>query len=374
MSKKIIGIAVALLLILVYLVFCMISPASYSYKDEVKITGPYKMVYVVINDMKDWPKWYSWQKADPGFKMSLGGKELSVGANFTFESSILGKGYVVQTEGYQDSIIAVNMKSSKLPNDISIGWQIIQEGTKSVYVHLNARLKGKIPFIKRGIYFGLQNKLDKLFHDDLNGMKTYIEDLVKGDFGVEKVTYDGQKYFGKLDIVPSAKIPEFYAKYYPKIYHILDSMNVKVSGAPAGLIYDWDARTGIVAIMAALPIDIKLPFMEGWSYTEVSKGECLRMKNYGNYTTLRSAHVKMNYLMDNSPYTLEVPIIEEYVTSPSQEPDTSKWLTNIYYPLEKKGGYIKTVENKQTLEDLIRMEEAERQKTLKNLLREVKPN
>ena len=32
-----------------------------------------------------------------------------------------------------------------------------------------------------------------------------------------------------------------------------------------------------------------------------------------------------------------VPAIEEYVTDPASEPDTSKWLTRIYYPLVSKG-------------------------------------
>ncbi len=330
------------------------------------------MIYVIVNDLKDWTKWNSWKKADPDLKISYGGRDIHIGGNLTFENKDLGKGYAEILEAYQDSLITVKIKSSKLPNPINIGYQIIPEGTKSVYVHFNARMVGLIPFIKRGMYLGLQKKLDRIFEDDLNGMKEYIEKMVSGDFGIEKVVYEGQKYFGKIDMVVNTKIPQFYAKQYPRIYHLLDSLGIEITGPPAGLILGWEAQTGLVAIAAALPINVKMDFIPGFSYFEVPKAECLRLKNYGNYTTLRAAHAKMNYVMDNSPFTLGVPIIEEYVTSPSQEPDTSKWLTNVYYLLESQGGYSKTVEKKWTLEDVIKFQEMDRTKDLKNLLKEVR--
>ncbi len=374
MSKKSIIISSILLVITLYLIACFFSPAMYNYKDEIKITGPYKMVFVIINDIKDWPKWYSWKKSDPEIKFSPGGRQLNIGANFSFESKNLGNGYVEIKEGFQDSLVAAIMKSSKIPKKIEVSWQILPEGTRSVYVNFKARLAGQIPFLLRAWYLGMHKELDKMFHEDLEGMKTYIEDLVKGDFGVEKVTYQGQKYFGKLDIIVNSKIPQYYAKYYPLIYKMLDSMKVEITGPPVGLIFDWEAKSGFVAIMAALPINVKLPNIAGWSYIDVEKAECFRLKNLGNYTTLRNAHAKMTYLMDNSPYSLGTPVIEEYVTSPSQEPDTSKWQTNIYYLFYTKGGYSKTVEQKRTFDEMIKMEDEERLRKLKDLYEGFKEN
>lgn len=370
MSKKALVITGLVLLLGIYLLLCLISPAAYSYKDEIKITGPYKMAYVIINDMKDWSKWHSWKSQSPDVKIKMGGRELNVGANFTMEDSPFGDGYAELLEAFQDSLVTAKIKGTKIPNELRLNWQIIKEGTKFGHVNFNARIVGKIPFIQRGWYYGLQNKLDKLFQNDLQGMKNYIENAVKGDFGVEKVPYKKQHFFGKLDIVSNAKIPKFYARYYPQIYKMLDSMNIDVAGPPVGLIYSWEASTGLVALMAALPVNEKIPHITGWSSMEVDNTECLLLKNFGNYNTLRNAHAKMNYVMDNSPYTLMAPIIEEYVTSPSQEPDTSKWLTNVYYLLDTRGGYMKTLEHKITLEEAVKMQEEERNEYLKKILSE----
>ena len=128
MTKKNIALSGILVLIMIYILGCMFSPSAYSYKDEIKITGPYKMAFVIINDMKDWPKWYSWKKSDPDLTFTLGGRELNVGGYFSFHSKILGSGYVEQTQGYLDSIISVNIKSSKIPNILKVSWQIIPDG------------------------------------------------------------------------------------------------------------------------------------------------------------------------------------------------------------------------------------------------------
>ena len=368
MSKIFYAILGFVSIVLIYFILCFVSPASYKFKKEIKIDGPYKMVYLVLNDVKDWQKWSSWKKLDPDLKFNLGGRAHDMGANFTIESSVLGTGYIEITQSFQDSFLSATLKTSKLPDELQLSWQIIPEGTKSVYVSQNARIPGMIPFYKRAFYFGMKGNLDKMLDLDMEGIKTYIEGLVNTNFGITKETYQGKKYFGLMDVVENSKIPKFYAKTFPKIYKILDSLKIEIAGPPAGLILDWEAQTGSVFIMAALPVNITMPNMPGWSFFDLKKTECMKLEHYGSYATLRNAHAKLNYLLDNSPYTLGIPIIEEYVTSPSQEPDTSKWLTNIYYLFDSQGSYSKTVEQKRTLEDIIKLEEAERNERLKYLI------
>lgn len=368
MSKKLIGILGILGIVLIYLIVCFLSPSVYKFNKEIKVDGPYKMVYLILNDVKDWPKWYSWKKQDPDLIFNLGGREHHLGANFSFESSKFGNGYVEITQSFQDSFVSANLKTDKLPATLQLSWQIIPQDKKSVYVDIKARIPGMIPFYKRGLYYGMKSRMDQMLDADIDGIKTYIEGLVNSNFNAAKVLYPGKKYFGLMDVVVNSKIPQFYAKTYPKIYAKLDSMNIEVAGPPAGLILDWEAKTGYVFIMAALPVNEKLPNMAGWTFFDLKPTECLKLEHYGSYRTLRNAHAQLSYMLDNSPFTLGIPVIEEYVTSPSQEPDTSKWLTNIYYLFDKQGGYSKTVEQKKTLEDVIKMEEAERNEKLKDLI------
>lgn len=369
MSKKRIGILAIIGGLIVYLLLCFISPATYKYSNEIKIDGPYKMAYLVINDIKDWPKWFSWDKSDDDFKYSKGGRETYIGANFTFESQILGSGIVEIQESYQDSLITARLKTDKLPGEVNLNWQIIPEGTKSFFLRTNCRITGKVPFFKRALYFGLDRNLDQLFNNDLQGLKEYIEKLVSTDFAIKKENFGERYYFGIMDLVVNSKIPQFYAKNLPKVYHFLDSMGIQIVGPPAGLIFGWEAIQGQVFLLAALQVDKPVPNYRAWTSYTINPTEAFKLEHYGSYNTLRNAHTKLSYMMDNSSYILGVPIIEEYVTSPSQEPDTSKWLTNVYYLFDNTGGYSKSVEKLYTLEDVVKMEEMERKEKLKKLIK-----
>lgn len=369
MSKKRIAILAVICISLLYLLLCFFSPATYKYSSEIKIDGPYKMAYIVINDIKDWPKWYSWDKTDDNFIYSKGGRDLYIGANFSFESSHFGSGVLELQESFPDSLITARLKTEKLPGEVILNWQIIPEGTKSFFLKTNYRIPGKIPFFKRALYFGFDRKLNQIFNDDLQGLKDYIEKLVSTDFAIKKEKFGERYYFGIMDLVVNSKIPQFYAKNLPKVYNFLDSMGIQIIGPPAGLIFGWDAIKGQVFLLAALQVDKPVANYKGWTSYTVKPTETFKLEHFGSYNTLRNAHTKLSYMMDNSDYILGAPIVEEYVTSPSQEPDTTKWLTNVYYLFDNTGGYSKSVEKIYTLEDVVKMEELERKEQLKKMIK-----
>jgi effector-binding domain-containing protein len=55
---------------------------------------------------------------------------------------------------------------------------------------------------------------------------------------------------------------------------------------------------------------------------------------YGNYDQSEKAHDAIGDKMKADGLVLRDAVIEEYVTDPTAEPDTAKWLTNIYYPIK----------------------------------------
>ncbi|MBK9258035.1 MAG: hypothetical protein IPM42_21505 [Saprospiraceae bacterium] len=263
MNRKWLITAVLALVFAAYFLACFFGPASYKFVGEVKIDGPYKMAYLAINDIRDWPRWISWGEGDKYFKLEKGGRERYIGANFTFEGGKLDEGYVEIEESFQDSFITAKIKSTKLPSQLHLNWQIIPEGTKSLFLKLNARIPGRVDFLKRAWYLGFPAMLDETLQNDLNGIKTYVEGLVKTEFGIQKTSFTEKHYFGILDIIPNTKIPQYYAKNLPKVYNFLDSMGLTPAGPPVGLIFDWDALLGQVLIMAALPVEQAMKIIQG---------------------------------------------------------------------------------------------------------------
>ncbi len=366
MTKKPVLLIISILLGIfgLYSIACMPSPSTLTDKGEIKINCSKGLLGVMINDIKEWKNWLSWSKEDPNFTLSLGGRHINEGANFTFEGPIFGKGRVELEESLKDSIMAAQILNDKWPGKVKITFQIIPESKSLVLLTTRSRIVNKIPFFKRVLYRSFPEEYKKRHEADLLGLKTYIEGMINSKFGAEATTFPGNLYLGKKAPIYNMNIPKFYAENYPKVYKLFDSLNLKQTGPPVGLIYDWEGGSNYVYIMAGLPLDQKIKVPIGFDLEEVPRIPCIKLEVYGHYNNLKTAHVKMDHFMSTSSYSLFPPIIEEYVTNPNEEPDTSKWLTNVYYLLDNTGSYSAGLANKKSMEEMIKEQEEQRKKNL----------
>jgi effector-binding domain-containing protein len=60
----------------------------------------------------------------------------------------------------------------------------------------------------------------------------------------------------------------------------------------------------------------------------------LTIDYYGSYDKTEHAHNQMDKYIKEKNYKMVMPVIEEYITDPMTEKDTSKWLTRISYFVE----------------------------------------
>ncbi|MDQ3142626.1 MAG: hypothetical protein M3Q56_10315 [Bacteroidota bacterium] len=367
MIKKLWLYIILLIGLVAYILLCASSSPMPILKEEILINGARNLVFVTLNDVKEWPKWTSWKKEDMSLAFTPGKKETNVGAYIRFEGNSFGKGFLELQESFKDSSIFVKIYNDDLPAPLHLNFGILGDKTNRTLVKVQGRLAESIPFLLRPFHMGLSKKLNDRLKNDLNSLKNYLETMINSNFGINSSQFDERYYIGIKEAVNNATIPAFYAKSLPKVYKLIDSMGLEMVGPPCGLIYDWNGIDNMVYIMAAIPVKKWVLVPPEFVMQIVKKAPCYKLAYYGPYNGLKSAHIKLNHLMNNGNFELVVPIIEEYVTNPSQEPDTSKWLTNIYYLLNTGGGFGETVKDLKTQEDQVREEEEFRKKKLNDL-------
>jgi effector-binding domain-containing protein len=129
-----------------------------------------------------------------------------------------------------------------------------------------------------------------------------------------------------------SEMEAFYSKNLGAIMGVSGAKKLEMDGYPSGIYYDWNEETGTTDMAAAIPFknagagaggNIKL--------IEVPAGKALLIDYYGGYYGLGQAHYAMDDYMKRNNLTQKAPVIEEYITDPGTEPDSSKWLTKIYY-------------------------------------------
>jgi hypothetical protein len=131
-------------------------------------------------------------------------------------------------------------------------------------------------------------------------------------------------------------------KEYPSIniiYSLIDELKTYIkqqsaneTGNPMLNIFTKDSVTYLVKV--AIPVDKKLPSSGNISYRwMLGGGNILITDVKGGEGEIQKAYVQIqNYISDYKRVAPAIPF-ESLVTDRRQEPDSSKWITRIYYPV-----------------------------------------
>ena len=85
-------------------------------------------------------------------------------------------------------------------------------------------------------------------------------------------------------------------------------------------------------MMPAFPVKAASDLsLAGYTTYATPASKALHIPYMGAYEKSGEAHYAMDELIKSQGLTQHGAVIEEYVTDPMAEPDTTKWLTNIYY-------------------------------------------
>ena len=361
MSKKFLYLLIAVLLVLAYVFYCFTLKGTVIVKERIELKAPPVFLYQNTIDINDWPKWLSWKSKDGQFKFKPGSFHINVNANFNYEFKPYGEGYVQITNTHKDSIVVSKLVGSRLPAEIFYEMRFIPINNKVTEFQWRAFTKKKIPTLLRPFYGDVESKVRNQVVDDLAYFAAYTERALGNKFGIKTSRFPGMKFFGKEGVVHNTEIPSFYSNHLPAVYRYLDSTQQKITGNTCGMIFDWEGEYNYVYLLAGFPTEKKVKPPKYFNSVEIDPGPCLMMDHYGHYNNLGNAHATFDYFLRNSDFVIRPPIIEEYVTNPALEPDSTKWLTRIYYLIKTDEGYSKGIENVISKEEAIKRE-LERQK------------
>ena len=139
-----------------------------------------------------------------------------------------------------------------------------------------------------------------------------------------------QLYAGVRKDVPIADITPFFADNFGRI---MQKAGDQAAGMPCSLTYVWDEENQVADIAAAVPVTGSV---EGLTMFDIPAGKMLMIDYFGAYEAIGAAHVAMDQYMQAHQMEMIPPAIEAYITDPGMEPDTSKWLTRLTYPVKEK--------------------------------------
>lgn len=330
--KKVLYVLVALLVI--YLVLCIVGPSDTRVERSGVINAPASDVQALLADFNTFQKWSPWKEYDPNMKITVEGEPGKPGHKYTWEGNKdVGKGTMV--------LDAIN--GDTVHQTLDMGW-----GPSKVYMvtkeengatNLTWGFYAKTPFFFRpmGLFMNMDKMLGGDFEKGIVNLKTLAESnasvTAPKNYDVKEVNWEERAFYGKRDKKGFQELSAFFGETYPKLFEDAGKNKVEPQGPPSAIYFSWDDSTGVTECAAVIPVkkDAKL---KGWEKFTTPAGKVLHIEYYGAYDKSIDAHMAMDKYMKEKGLSQSM-VLEEYVTDPGQEKDTTKWLTNIYYILNK---------------------------------------
>lgn len=327
---KILGVLVLLLLII-----GLFAPKHHDIERSVTINAPSAIVHDQINDLEKWSAWSPWEKMDPGMKKEFGPVKVGKDAYYTWKGEKTDEGKLTITSSSPDTIKTAIDFGGMGKADGIYALKTEGGGTK-----LSWRFIYDTPFPWNAFTFlmGGDKRVGKDFESGLASIKSICEKLAKEPrkyrgFDVKETELPSVTYAYKREIVKFSEIPKFMGMAYQEVGATCGKLKTNITGPASALYWKYDEKAGNTDMAAALPIDRAIVLKNPMGTIDF-KGKALIIDYYGAYDKIGNAHMAMDDYMKEKNLKNRIPVVEQYITDPMAEKDTSKWLTKVIYYFE----------------------------------------
>ncbi len=326
---KIFGLTI-LIIAALFILVSLFLPSTGSVKRSILINSTAPVIFNQINTLKNWENWSPWHKLDPDMKLTYEGPPSGKEALYRWESSHpkVGNGTLQITESIPFDLIVTSMdfmesgvatgsyKLEKYSDGIKVTWAIETD-------------LGMNPFTK---YLGLM--MDAMvgaeFEKGLNSLKVLSESLPP--IIIDTETIPPQIIISIRQSCKPTEISQNRGAIYGELMAFIYANRIKQAGPVLAIYHSYSPDE--VDMEPAIPVDrIEKPTGK-IKIGELRGDDVVVGHHYGSYESHATSHKILDEWITTNNKKISGPCWEVYITDPSTEPDTNKWLTKIYYPVK----------------------------------------
>ena len=324
--KKIGKIIILTVLTIVGLFYMLPNVTSFEQTMEIQATPD--RVFELINIPENWTEWYTPIKDS---HIRLMGTSKGKGAGMQWLSNhpenATGIMNIRNSKNNRNvvAVVTVNDRSAVM------NFKIRPEGTDASMLTISSRLK----FRKDSLLHYLRLMFDR---SDEMAVIDYLENIDEavigktGGIDVHLQQTDTFSYIGITDSCFLKDMPQRINDLYSEMLVFGARAGIDMTGRPFAVYHRIDEKQ--VVFELCIPVGEKVSVSGRIQYKTLQGREHVVAHYYGAYDTLEDGHnaiqqwlIRYRRKVDGFPW-------EMYVTDPVTEPDTNKWLTRIYYPVE----------------------------------------
>jgi effector-binding domain-containing protein len=330
-----------LLSVLVVTIFLSIlMPIKQKVERSITINAPASVIYQQLIKLENFNKYSVWSQQDSSAKYTITGTDGTVGAgtSWTGDPEISGDGKIEIVSLEENKIIKHQLSFTKPKKGTAESTFTLNESNGITSLTWNFDLATPRPWNVFNLFYSLDKKMGKDFEESLATLKTAIEKIygtaaVK-KYDVQLMNFPATEFAMIRQQVKWIDLLSFFSEHLPLVYQEVQNANAS-PGIATGLIYEWDEKAQQADIAAAVSVQagtkINSPIVQS---TDIPASKAVFVNYSGAYDKLPDAYNSIRQYLSENKLKEKTPSIEQYISGPSNEKDTSKWLTKIVFLVE----------------------------------------
>jgi effector-binding domain-containing protein len=336
--KKVLKTLVIIIIVVIGLFFIipLFMDTQYNLKRTVVVDADKETVKNYMGNFENFQDWSPWAEMDEEMEIEISGEAGTVGSSYEWEGNEdVGEGVMTITEVTNDTV-KIKLKFEEPFESESPTYYAFKDvdGKTEVTWYMEGEMS--YPWNIMGLFVNMEEAIGKDFEKGLGKLKSKVESLPKEEetaevqINIETVEVPTRTFIGKRDVVMFENMQKFYADNLGAAYTAITENNLAFDGSPSGIYFVWEPEKGQADMAAVIPVKDLKNDLDGFETFELG-GKALKTVHIGSYDDLDKPHNAMEAYVNANDIVLEGPALEEYITDPGNEPDTSKWVTHIYY-------------------------------------------
>lgn len=317
-------------LVVLYLILALVGPKHVAVSRSISIAQSPDVVRSIITDYHAFhDQWSPWTEKDPAMQVTYTGEPGQVGHHYTWNGNKDVRSGAMTIASFSGDTIYEDLDFGD-GNPAGLNFVVHPRGDSTDVtwtVGFDVSF-GRRPFM---LFLPMDKWMGADFERGLNRLKQAAESRQMQSAGmqVEEVDWKEVVYAGKR---ASMKVNEMSAFFGSTLGALMSDPVVKPMSAPTAIYFSMDPQnmTADFALCVAVAENTKIKNWESW---QLPAGKALKVAYYGPYQGIGSAHAVIEKYLAEHQLT-KTYVLEEYVSDPMKEKDSTKWLSNVYYLLK----------------------------------------
>lgn len=329
----------------VFLLFVIISTLALSFllptrqrlEKSITVNAPASVVFEQVAKLNAFNQWSVWSQGDSTAVYTYSGTDGALGATSSWKGHPLlsgeGKLEIIAIEPGKTVTHSLELTDPKKVSASSRFTVVEQNGISTVTWDFS--LATARPWNIFNLFADINKEKGADFERSLQALKERVEkqtgNTVSGTYDVQTMDFPATRFVMVRQQVKWTDISVFFKEHLGLLHKETGRQQI-AAGAPAGLYFVWDEKNQQTDMGAALTVPAGST-VQGAAFqtTDIPASKAIFVTYSGPYDRIADAHHQLDVYLANKKLQQKTPVIEQYISGPFNEKDSSKWITKILY-------------------------------------------